>query len=142
MSTLLLKLVDEKKVSLDDKVSKYLPDIPHSDEVTLGELAQMTSGYTDYVIGNTENIALYADPFRRWTSRDAHRRRSAAPLRARDQLELRPHQHVLLGLALEKATGKKMQDLFEEKVLRPLGLKNTATRDSRDPVAGASRLHL
>jgi CubicO group peptidase (beta-lactamase class C family) len=24
---------------------------PHSDEVTLGQLAHMTSGYTDYVIG-------------------------------------------------------------------------------------------
>ena len=34
VSTLLLKLVDDKKVSLDDKMSKWLPDFPHSDEVT------------------------------------------------------------------------------------------------------------
>ena len=54
VSTLLLQLVDEKKVSLDDTVSKWLPDIPHADRVTLGQLAQMTSGYVDYVIGNTE----------------------------------------------------------------------------------------
>jgi CubicO group peptidase (beta-lactamase class C family) len=37
-------LVDEKKVSLDDKVATWLPDLPHADEVTLGQLAQMTSG--------------------------------------------------------------------------------------------------
>jgi CubicO group peptidase (beta-lactamase class C family) len=60
VSTLLLILVDEKKVNLDDKVSKWLPDIPHSDEVTLGQLAQMTSGYTDYVIGNEEVDAQFA----------------------------------------------------------------------------------
>ena len=54
VSTLLLMLVDEKKVSLDDKASKWVPEIPHSDEVTLGQLAQMTSGYTDFVIGNAE----------------------------------------------------------------------------------------
>jgi hypothetical protein len=30
-------------------VSKWLPDIPHTDKVTLGQLAQMTSGYVDYV---------------------------------------------------------------------------------------------
>ena len=69
VSTLLLMLVDEKKVNLDDKVSTWLPDIPHSDEVTLGQLAQMTSGYTDYVIGNEEvDAQLYADPFRQWTT--------------------------------------------------------------------------
>src|SRR3954453_250382 len=68
VSTLLLILVDEKKVSLDDKLSKWLPDVPHADGVTLGQLAQMTSGYVDYVIGNTAmNDALYANPFRQWT---------------------------------------------------------------------------
>ena len=54
VSTLLLMLVDEKKVGLDDKLSKWLPEVPHADQVTLGQLAQMTSGYVDYVIGNTE----------------------------------------------------------------------------------------
>src|SRR6516165_5626402 len=54
VSTLLLKLVDEKKVSLDDTLSKWLPDFPNAQRVTLGQLARMTSGYVDYVIGNTE----------------------------------------------------------------------------------------
>ncbi len=60
VSTLLLSLVDQDKVSLDDKLSKWLPDVPNADRVTLGQLAQMTSGYVDYVIGNTEfDKALY-----------------------------------------------------------------------------------
>jgi CubicO group peptidase (beta-lactamase class C family) len=54
VSTLLLKLVDQKKLSLDDKLSKWLPDVAHADQVTLGQLAQMTSGYPDYVLGNPE----------------------------------------------------------------------------------------
>src|SRR3954471_20854613 len=41
VSTLLLVLVDEKKLSLDDKASKWVPEIRHSDEVTLGQLPQM-----------------------------------------------------------------------------------------------------
>ena len=74
VSTLLLTLVDEKKVSLEDKISKWLPEIPHSDEVTLGQLAQMTSGYTDFVIGNQEvEAVLYTDPFRQWTPRNCWR---------------------------------------------------------------------
>src|ERR1700760_1650798 len=44
VSTLLLRLVDEKKLSLDDKLAKWLPDFPHAQLVTLGQLAQMTTG--------------------------------------------------------------------------------------------------
>ena len=49
VATLLLQLVDSGTVSLDDKVSEYVPGAPHADEVTLGQLAQMTSGIPDYV---------------------------------------------------------------------------------------------
>src|SRR5246127_1494447 len=71
VSTLLLELVDEKKVRLDDKLAKWLPDFPNADRVTLGQLAQMTSGYPDYVLGNDAfSAALYANPFRHWTVDD------------------------------------------------------------------------
>src|ERR1700722_7573934 len=64
VSTLLLKLVDDKKLSLDDKLSKWLPDFPNAGRVTLGQLAQMTAGYPDYVIGNGQlENELYANPF-------------------------------------------------------------------------------
>lgn len=57
-------LVDEGTVSLDDKLSTWLPDIPHADEVNLGQLAQMTSGYFDFEQSPELNAALYADPFK------------------------------------------------------------------------------
>ena len=44
VSTLLLLLVEEGKVSLADKVSKWLPELPNADKVNLRQLAQMTSG--------------------------------------------------------------------------------------------------
>ena len=129
VSTLLLKLVDEQKVSLDDKLSKFLPEIPHADKVTLGQLAQMTSGYVDYVIGNTKmNDALYADPFRRWTVHELLQFAVDQPLlyEPGTNWNYAHTNYVLLGLALEKATGQEMPKLLSEKVLRPLGLTNTA----------------
>lgn len=129
VSTLLLKLVDEQKVSLDDKLSKFLPEIPHADQVTLGQLAQMTSGYVDYVIGNTKmNDALYADPFRRWTVHEMLQYAIDQPLlyEPGTNWNYSHTNYVLLGLALEKATGEEMSKLLSEKVLRPLGLTNTA----------------
>jgi CubicO group peptidase (beta-lactamase class C family) len=128
ISTLLLKLVDEKKVGLDDKLSKFLPEIPHAERVTLGQLAQMTSGYVDYVIGNTAmNDALYANPFRRWTTHDLLNFAVNQPLlyEPGTNWNYAHTNYVLLGLALEKATGQEMSKLLLDKVLRPLGLTNT-----------------
>lgn len=129
VATLLLILVDEKKVALDDKLSTWLPDVPNADRVTLGQLAQMTSGYVDYVIGNTEfSEALYRDPFRQWEPDQLLDFATSKPLlyEPGTNWNYAHTNYVLLGKALEKATGQEMPQLLEEKVLRPLGLTNTA----------------
>ena len=135
VSTLLLRLVDEDKVSLDDKLSTWLPAVPHADRVTLGQLAQMTSGYVDYVIGNTAmNDALYADPFRQWSPQELLAYAVNQPLLypPGTNWNYAHTNYVLLGLALEKATGESMSKLLSEKVLRPLGLTNTANSDTAE----------
>ncbi|HKV20877.1 MAG TPA: serine hydrolase domain-containing protein [Mycobacterium sp.] len=142
VSTLLLVLVDEKKVSLDDKLSTWLPDVPHADDVTLGQLAQMTSGYVDYVIGNTEfEEALYKDPFRQWEPDQLLGFATSKPLlyEPGTNWNYAHTNYVLLGRALEKATGQDMPKLLEDKVLRPLGLTNTA--NSFTPEIPAPVLH-
>jgi len=143
VATLLLRLVDEKKVNLDDKLSTWLPDVPHSDRVTLGQLAQMTSGYVDYVIGNEPmNAELYRDPFRQWTTDQLLGYAVDKPLlyEPGTNWNYAHTNYVLLGLALEKATGQDMPTLLQQKVLGPLGLKNTAnafTPDIPEPVLHA-----
>jgi CubicO group peptidase (beta-lactamase class C family) len=144
VSTLLLMLVDEKKVSLDDRASKWVPEIPHSDEVTLGQLAQMTTGYTDYVIGNAEvDAMLYTDPFRQWTPEELLQTVTSKPLlyRPGTNWNYAHTNYLILGLALEKATGKRMSDLMQEKVLGPLGLANTTDPGPGDPSIPAPALH-
>jgi CubicO group peptidase (beta-lactamase class C family) len=137
VSTLLLKLVDQKKVSLDDKVSKWLPEVPHSDEVTLGELAQMTSGYVDYVIGNDAfGAQIYVDPFRQWKPEELYPFGTSKPLwyAPGTNWDYAHTNYVLLGLALERLTGKPMEQLLQEEVLGPLGLKNTSGNNGRPAI--------
>lgn len=129
VATLLLKLVEQGKVGLDDKLSTWLPDTPHADQVTLGQLAQMTSGYADYVIGNEEfQEAFYADPFRQWEPEDLLRFATSKPLYypPGTNWNYAHTNYVLLGLALEKATGRDMAALLADNVLGPLGLTDTA----------------
>src|SRR6476620_10746490 len=144
VSTLLLCRVDEKKVSLDDKASKWVPEIPHSDEVTLGQLAQMTTGYTDFVIGNAEvDAMLYTDPFRQWTPEELLQTMTSKPLlyRPGTNWNYAHTNYLILGLALEKATGRRMSDLMQEKVLGPLGLTNTTDPGPGAPTIPAPALH-
>jgi CubicO group peptidase (beta-lactamase class C family) len=133
VSTLLLRLVDEKMLSLDDKLSKWLPDFPNAQRVTLGQLAQMTTGYPDYVIGNEQfSTELYANPFQQWTTQDILALISSRPLLydPGTNWNYAHTNYVLLGLALEKATGQDMPTLLQNEVLGPLGLKATVNSDT------------
>lgn len=128
VSTLLLLLVDEGVVSLDDKLSTWLPDFPHADQVTLGQLAQMTSGYPDYVLGNEEfNTMEYEDPFRQWEPEELLAFIEADPLlyEPGTNWNYAHTNYVLLGLALEEILGQPVDEALEERVLGPLGLDNT-----------------
>lgn len=128
VSTLMLQLVDEEKLSLDDKVSTYLPDLPHADEVTVGQLAQMTSGYQDFVLGNDEFAEIaYADPFKAWTTEDQLALAMDKPLwfEPGTNWAYAHTNYVILGLVLEEITGMSLEDALQERVLDPLGLANT-----------------
>jgi CubicO group peptidase (beta-lactamase class C family) len=133
VSTLLLKLVDQKKLSLDDRLSKWLPDFPNAGRVTLGQLAQMTAGYPDYVIGNDQfDNQIYANPFQQMTTQDILAQISGRPLLydPGTNWNYAHTDYVLLGLALEKATGQDMPTLLSNEVLGPLGLKSTTNSDT------------
>lgn len=104
----------------------------------------MTSGYTDYVIGNAEvDAMLYTDPFRQWTPRELLQTVTSKPLlyRPGTNWNYAHTNYLILGLALEKATGERMSDLMQEKVLGPLGLTNTTDPGPGSPSIPAPALH-
>ncbi|BBZ10289.1 serine hydrolase domain-containing protein [Mycobacterium branderi] len=140
VSTLLLKLVDEKKLHLEDKLSTWLSDIPNADRVTLGQLAHMTSGYQDYVHADFE-AARDADPFRQWKPEELLGYAVHKPLLYEPGTDWNYARtnYVLLGMALEKATGTELPKLLGDKVLVPLALINTA--NSYTPQIPVPTLH-
>ena len=143
VSTLLLQLVDEKKMSLDDKLSQYLPDLPHADEITIHQLAQMTSGYQDFVLGNDEFAQIaYSDVFKAWTTEDQLALAMDKPLwyEPGTNWDYAHTNYVILGLVLEQVSGEPLEDALQENVLDPLGLDETRaslTAEIPDPVLHA-----
>jgi CubicO group peptidase (beta-lactamase class C family) len=141
MANVLLQLVDEGKVSLDDKVSRWLPNIPHADKVTLEQLGRMTSGYQDYVHQLAFIEDFYSDPFQAWTTRQQLGYVADKPLfyEPGTNWNYAHTNYVILGLALEKITGMPLRTLLRTRVLEPLGLDQT--RASQRAVIPAPVLH-
>lgn len=128
VATLLLLLAEDGTVSLEDTLSRWLPDVPHADRVTLRQLAQMTSGYVDYVIGNPAFMdASYANPFRAWSTDELLSYALSRPLlyEPGTNWNYSHTNYILLGLALEEASGHDMAEMLSERVLAPLGLADT-----------------
>jgi len=128
MSTLLLEFVDQKKVTLQTKLSKYFPNLPNANRVTLKDLAQMTSGYADYVYQPEFERSLYRDPFRQWRPDELIRIGTSKPMQfAPGQNWGYSHtNYVILGQVLAKIAHLPLADALRRYVLEPLGLKQTA----------------
>jgi len=112
------------ELSLDDPVSKYLPEL-HGDyikRVTIGELATHTSGLllpTDHPPWPTESFTLqqFLDSLNTWT-----------PQSGEEPGKQRVYTHagyVLLQLVLERRYGRPIGELIEGRILKPLGMKQT-----------------
>jgi len=78
------------ELRVDDKLAKWLPDLPQADKITLTMLANNTSGYADYV----PVLPIIANVFRQWTAEEliASALSQPPPLRAWRLLRLRAHQ--------------------------------------------------
>jgi CubicO group peptidase (beta-lactamase class C family) len=127
MGTLLLQLVDAGKLDLDDSLATWFPDYPKADQVTLRMLINGTSGYADYVTDPGFLADLHADPFRHWSPEELIAIAFARPM-ACEPGACWSYAHtnfVILGQALEKATGRQLADLIRAGIVDRLGLENT-----------------
>ncbi|MFE5518919.1 serine hydrolase domain-containing protein [Streptomyces virginiae] len=141
MGIAMLQLVEDGKADLDDPISRWLPDAPHADEITLRMLGASTSGLRDYVPDPKFLAALYADPFRQWTPDELVGISAAHPLLYEPGTSW-SYSHanfVLLGQALEKISGMPLAEVMKRQITGPTGLDNT--RNSFTPQIEEPVLH-
>ena len=129
----ILQLRDEGKLSLDDEITKHLPDFPtRGHKVTLRRLLDHTSG----IVGLTEIPEFARLSITPWP------RDSAYELIKRQQFQFAPGDAQvynnsafwLLGLIIEKTSGMTYEDYVEKKIFAPLGMKRSSYCDSHEMV--------
>ncbi|MEO8675887.1 MAG: serine hydrolase domain-containing protein [Casimicrobiaceae bacterium] len=126
-ATALLILADERKLGLDDPVSKYVSWVPDGDRITLRMLANMTSGLHNYTEDDAWVKKAFSDFQRAWTPRELVDVGIANPpdFPPGKGWHYSNTNYVLLGMILEQVTGTKIQDVFAEKIFKPLKLTHT-----------------
>ena len=118
----ILLMQEQGKLSLDDKVSKYFPDLTRADEVSIRQLLSHTSGYEDYAPQD------YIIP--EWT-------RATTPKAILDHWGKKPlnfepgtrwqysnTNFVLAGEIFEKVSGQPLVSFLREKIFDPLGMQS------------------
>jgi CubicO group peptidase (beta-lactamase class C family) len=127
ISFVLARLADEGKISLDDKLSKWLPELPHAEEISLRNLANMTSGYADYVYQPQVLDGVNLDPFRQWTPEELIEIGTSAPMQYAPGTNwgYSHTNYVILGRVIEKITGQALDQVMRDYVFGPMGLQNT-----------------
>lgn len=126
----LYALADEGVVPLDGKVPDYVSGVANMKDVTLLDLCNGTSG-----AGSSEQTVLPSwlnTPEREWSPLElAGYGLSRPPVPAHTTFRDSDAGYLLLGLALERATGMTASELIAEYVTQPLGLAETVLPGSK-----------
>ncbi|TDU74035.1 serine hydrolase domain-containing protein [Streptomyces sp. KS 21] len=125
--TALLQLVDQRKIGLDDPIGKYVKGVPNGDRITLRELAGMRSGLFNYSMDENFNKKLQADPEQSFTPQQLLDYAFKHPVQFSPgaEFDYSNTNLILLGLVVEKITGRPLHEVIAKDVLAPAGLRRT-----------------
>jgi D-alanyl-D-alanine carboxypeptidase len=125
LAALVLELVEEDRLSLDDRVIHWLPTARVSGEVTIRELLDHTSGLYDFFSNPTIDAAILAHKQRTWTPA-----RALSYMRGPYCLPVgcwhySNSNYVILGQVVQRVTGHTVAAELRRRFIDPLGLRRT-----------------
>ncbi|MGW2103568.1 serine hydrolase domain-containing protein [Streptomyces olivaceoviridis] len=125
--TALLQLVDQGKVGLDDTIGTYVGGVPDGDRITLRQLAGMRSGLFNYSEDDDFIKALTSDPRRPFTPRQLldYAFRHPVLFPPGEKFFYSNTNLILLGLVVEKESGRHLGDYIRRHILGPAGMRHT-----------------
>ena len=128
-ATAVMLLVEDGKIVLDDKIGKYLGDVPDAwKAITVRHLLTHTGGLTDY--------PRDFDFRRDYTEDELLKRAQAIPVAFKPGEKWRYSNmgYMTLGILISKVTGKFYGDFLQERVFKPLGMTTARIINEADIV--------
>jgi len=131
-------LVEQGRLSLDDDVRKYIPELPdYGARMTVDDLVHHTSGLRDFwalvgAAGMRYDDTYTVDDVLRLAARQ--KRLNFTPGTEYDYSNT---GYVAMGVIVKRVTGKSLREFADEQIFRPLGMTSTHYHDDHTmPIAG------
>jgi CubicO group peptidase (beta-lactamase class C family) len=130
-----LRLVQRGRLSLDDELARFVPELPQAGMVTLRQLLVHTSGLPDYAEDpegqRTKSIARSSQDMVAWIARLEPKFLFEPGTR----WAYSNSNYALLGVVVERVSGKSLDVFFREDLFQPAGLTRTEFDNPGDVVA-------
>lgn len=127
-------LASQGKISLDDDIRKYLPELPqYQTPVTIRHLIYHTSGIREY----SHLMQLAGIRFQNATDEEVFKmiaRQKELNFRPGDEYLYSNSGYFLLAQIVKRAGGKSLRQFAEENIFKPLGMLNTRFQDDSTEV--------
>ena len=124
----ILKLCEEGKLSVDDPLSKHMPDYPRGDEVTIHHLLTHTSGIQSYT-SQPDFLETVASPTT-VEKRIESFRDKPFDFSPGEKWQYNNSGYFLLGHLVEKLSGMSFGDYLEKTFFEPLGMHDTGVHET------------
>ncbi|WP_240962816.1 serine hydrolase domain-containing protein [Antrihabitans stalactiti] len=128
VATVVLQLVEQGKLSLSDKVSKFYPEFPDGEEITIEQLLDMRSGLFSYTEDVSFNETLDDNPGYVWKPAEllAIATSHSPYFEPGNGFRYSNTNTVLVASIAQQVTGETLGDLLQERIFEPLGLHETS----------------
>ncbi len=131
----ILLLAEEGKLSLDNPVGRWLPDLTRANEVTIRQVLSMTSGYQDYwpqdyVMPSMMKPASPEEILKGWAQKPLD-------FEPETKWQYSNTNYVAAGAIVERLSGMSVLDFLHRRVFDPLGMKTVFDCDSSALPPGA-----
>ena len=127
IATAILLLVEEGKLSLDDKVSKWFPALTRAKEISIRQLLSMTAGYQDYWPQDFVPISMLKpvksnEILKKWAGK-------ALDFEPGSKYQYSNTNYIIAGLIIEEVSGMKLFDFLKKRIFIPLGMNTVVNFD-------------
>jgi len=117
-----MQLVEKQLLTIDEPISKYFPDYPNADTITVGHLLSHSSGIPDYL-----KPEFKFDYSKEWKPEEIVNVTRGAELLfpPGESFQYSNTGYVMLGMIIEKVTGQSYAEYIVEHIFRPSGMENS-----------------
>lgn len=142
VATVALQLVAEHRLGLDDPIERHLPGlVPDGARITVRHLLQHTSGlydYTDRLLGGATVPDLVRMRYRTWSPRELLTYALGEPplFEPGSEWSYSNTNYIIVGLLIERITGRPYGAEVTRRIIRPLGLHQTEVPGSDPDISG------